>query len=273
MPVGAQATFSNTYISVGSGVVIAGGTTFGLAIPKPTGASLIINGQRLWRVSNGAVLIGSVTLSQRFQTTISGTQISVGSKFVAVDVSSFELALSKLTDTAPLIGGQVISKGSNGEVVVESLTLSQGSQTTIAGTAVSVGSNGIIIDDTSHQLPSAVESPVYINGQAFQRLPGGDVVVDAQTLSINAVTTVSGLPISVGAKDVVVAGTTHNLDPMPSTASIGAIIASMFAFEPLPPSSSLPTPETGNSSNPTSATGSGVFLGGAASLDVNVGFL
>ncbi|KAM0794646.1 hypothetical protein BDR22DRAFT_922317 [Usnea florida] len=273
MPVGAQATFSNTYISVGSGVVIAGGTTFGLAIPKPTGASLVINGQRLWRVSNGDVVIGSVTLSQGSQTTISGTPISVGTKFVAVDGSSFELALPKPTDSAPLIGGQCISKGSNGEVVVGSLTLSQGSQTKIAGTAVSVGSNGIMIDGTPYQLPSAVESPVYINGQAFQRLPGGDVVIDTQTLSVNAVTTVSGLPISVGAKDVVVAETTHNLDPMPSTASIGAIIASMFGFVPLPPSSSLSTPETANSSNSTSATGSGFLLGGAASLDVNVWFL
>ncbi len=209
IPLGGQVTVSNTPISVGSSVVVVDGTTYGLPISVPPGLPILIDGQRIWRDSNGDVVIGSVTLSPGSQTTIAGTPVSVGSTFVALAGSTFDLAPSQPTYTVPLIGGQTVSKAPDGAIVVGSLTVRQGSQTTISGTAVSVGSNDITIDGTSYALPLATESSIYIDGQSFERLADGNVVIDdGQILSVGAQTTVSGLPISVGVTDVV--GTTQH---------------------------------------------------------------
>lgn len=277
IPLGAQVTVSNTPISVGSSVVVVGGTTYGLPISIPPSLPILPNGQRIWRDSNGDVVIGSVTLSPGSQTTIAGTPVSVGSTLVAVAGSTFDLAPSRPTYTVPLIDGQTVTEAPDGAVVIGSLTLGQGSQTTISGTALSVGSNKIMIDGTPYALPLPTEKPIYIDGQSFERLPDGNVVVDdGQILNIGAQTTISGLPISVGVTDVVIAGTTYAVANQPtSTAAVGAMIASMFGFV------SAPTDAVGSAqnasgapggswSNSTSGAGSEVFLGVGARRDVDV---
>ncbi len=278
IPLGGQVTVSNTPISVGSSVVVVDGTTYGLPISVRPGLPILIDGQRIWRDSNGDVVIGSVTLSPGSQTTIAGTPVSVGSTFVAVAGSTFDLAPSQPTYTVPLIGGQIVSKAPDGAIVVGSLTLRQGSQTTISGTAVSVGSNDITIDGTSYALPLATENYIYIDGQSFGRFADGNVVIDdGQILSIGAQTTISGLPIFVGVTDVVIAGNTYAVvNQLTSAAAVGAMIASMFGFVS-PPTNAVGSAQTASrppkgssSSNFTSGPGSEFFLGVGASWGVDV---
>ena len=279
IPLGRQVTVSNTPISVGSSVVVVGGTTYGLPISVPPGLHILTNGQRIWRDSKGHVVIGSETLSPGSPTTTAGTPVSVGSTLVAVAGSTVDLAPSQPTYTVPLIGGQTISKAPDGAIEIGSLTLRQGSQTTISGTAVSVGSSDIMIDGTSYAVPLATKNPQYIDGQSFERLPTGNVVVHGQIPSIDAQTTVSGLPFSVGVTDVVIAGNTYAVvDQLTSTAAVGVMIASMFGFVSSTTNAvwSVQTasgPPEGSSSNSTSRAGSEVFLGVSARRDVDVWFL
>ncbi|MCJ1451607.1 hypothetical protein MMC28_001947 [Mycoblastus sanguinarius] len=245
-----------------------------------------IGNQKVSELVNGAIVVGDSTFSRGAQATFSNTPISVGSSFVVIGESTFGLAMSRPTGGALPLGGQTIQRSSDGDIIIGSFTLSQGSQTTISETPVSVESNSIIIGGTSYHLPPATGNSLEINGQSIERLPNGGVVVDGFTTSINAQTTVSGLPISVGANDVVIAGSTYELDPVSSSDAIGVMIASMFGFVPsstqsafdsgiigalTPTGSKSPQSTSGpaNLSNSSSSPGFESFIGVSASLSAN----
>ena len=151
-----------------------------------------------------------------------------------------------------------------------------------------MGSNNVVIGGTNHILPPATGNAVETDGQLIERLPNGAVVVDGHTMTVNAQSTISGHPISIGTKDIVIAGTTYQLDRLASstlTNAFGVMIASMFGF--VPPSTPLPsvaihtgtmggqTP-TGNGSThfqagKSNSSGSGVtaFVGVSSSLTLD----
>lgn len=261
-------------------------------IATPMMALPFIESQKLSTLVNGAIVVGDSTFSQGAQATFTGTPISVGSSFVVIGGSTFGLAVSRPTGSASLIGGQTIQRATGAGIIIGSLTLSQGSQTMISGTPVSVEPKSIVIGGTSYQLPSATGNSLEIDGQSFEHLASGKVVVFGHTMSVDAQTTVSALHISVGATDVVIAGSTYELDSISSSKStdaIGAMVASMFGFvssstqsrsrtvdsgitgtlAPTGFESSQSTSELVNLSASASSSGFESFIGASESLTVN----
>jgi len=199
---GFQTTITGTPLSVGSDFVIIGKSTY--ALPSPTDPAISL-------APNGAILIDGKTLTPGLQTVISGTAVSAGSSIVVVGGKTYNLPLP--TDSA-------FSRASNGNVVFEGITLSQGAQTTISGTAVSVGSTAIVVGGKTYSLPLPTNS-------AVSRASNGDMVFDGVTVT-SGTQTISGTAVSVGSNIIVVGGKTYSLplptDPAVSLASNGDVV-------------------------------------------------
>ena len=190
---------------------IAKGDTISAPSITPPPLLPFIGNQKVSEMANGAIAVGDSTISQGSQATFSNTPISVGSSFVVVGGSTFGLAGSGLTGPPPLIGGQTIQRASGGDIIIGTRTLSQGSRITISATPVYALSDGIVVDGTSYQLPTATGKSIKLNGLSVESLPDGDVIVDGHTLSIDAQTTVSGIVVSVGTNSIMVDGTLYQL--------------------------------------------------------------
>ena len=206
---GAQATVSGHTISVGSGNVVVDGSTQAL----PTSATpVIIGGVKVQPASNGAgVVVGSSTIVAGSQATISGHAISVGSTNIVVDGST--QALPTAAPSPVVMGGvTALPAPSGGGVLIGSSTLSVGSQATISGHAISVGSSNIVVDGSTQAIPAPSSlSPVVIGGITAQTALNGGVVIGSSTLVAGAQATVSGHAISVGSSNIVIDGTTQAL--------------------------------------------------------------
>ena len=116
------------------------------------------------------------------------------------------------------IAGRIFTILSNG-VAVAGQTLSTGQGTTVSGTPVSLGLDGLVIAGSTIKLPVTPTAPVITTaGQTFRLLSNG-VAVDGQTLSIGQGITVSGTPMSLGMDGLVIASSMINL-PAVSTAQL-----------------------------------------------------
>ncbi len=221
---GLQTVISGTAVSAGSSIVVVGSKTYSLPLPTDPAVSL---------APNGAIVVDGKTLTPGMQTVISGTAVSAGSGIVVVGGKTYNLPSP--TDSA-------VSRASNGDVVYEGITLSQGAQTTISGTAVSVGSNAIVVGGKTYSIPLPTDSAVSLASN-------GDIVFNGVTMTQGAQTTISGTAVSVGSQVIVVGGKTYAL-PKPTKAPgaeasiLGAIIASMHGY----------VPSTADSASPTSAS-------------------
>ena len=116
LPPGAQTTRSGHKISVGSGIVIADGTSYTL------------------ETSSGEVIIRSLRLPVGVQVARSGRMVSAGSDLVVVDGISYTV------------------DASNGGVILGTLTLPPGAHTTYLGHSISVSSGLILVDGISYTL-------------------------------------------------------------------------------------------------------------------------
>ncbi|KAL8819058.1 MAG: hypothetical protein Q9191_007815 [Dirinaria sp. TL-2023a] len=139
---GAQTTISGTAVSVGGNILIVGGKTYALPLPTDSAVS---------RESNGAVVFDGHKLVPGTQTTISGTVISLVSDSLIVDGKTYALPLP--TDPA-------VSLASNGAVVLDGVTLTQGEQTVVEGTSVSLEQGFVVVQGTTYALPTTSSGPL-----------------------------------------------------------------------------------------------------------------
>ena len=116
LPPGAQTTRSGHIISVGSGIVIADGTSYTLEI------------------SSGEVIIRSLRRPVGVLTTRSGRVVSAGLDLVVVDGISYA------------------ADASNGGIILGNLALPPGAHTTYLGHSISVSSGLILVDAISYTL-------------------------------------------------------------------------------------------------------------------------
>ena len=220
-------------------------------------------GASLQEASGGGVKIGTVTIAPGAQTTHSGHAVSVGSSFVLVDGTSFDL--QSLQSGAP--PGIAITTGpsqqdlSPGGVVVGTTTLAPGVQSIYSGQTISVGSSVFAIDVTSYSkassaggfiigtttLPpgaqitssghviSGASDSVVIDGSSYafatagtsqQDLSPGGLVVGTTTLAPGVQSTFSGHTISVGSSVFALDGTSY------SKASGGGLIIGTTTLPP-----------------------------------------
>ena len=156
----------------------------------------------------------------------------------------------------PSIGDHQIQKEEGGGIVFGSTTLLPGDQTTQDGTSLSIGSDRIIIGDStiplaaptghvseSNPVVMAAPDPVIIDGSTVNRLPGGGVLIAGSTYSPGADTTISGTAVSVAADSLVIDGVTQTL-----------------------PSENNPTPILVGGQTIAKASNGGVMIGGSTYL-------
>ena len=225
--VGSQASVNGHAISVGATNVVVDGTTNALPNSAPTAPSapILINGQQVQRAPDGGVIFGTTTIPQGTQTNIGGHLLSVGSTNVVVDGITSALPNPGTTPAASPIffNGQQVQRAPDGGVVFGSVSLAPGTQTSIGGHSLSIGSTNLVMDGTTSALPSfgttPTSSPLLVNGQQMQRASDGSLMIGSITIPPGAQTTMAGHAISVGASSIVMDGSTYTL---PATA--GAVV-------------------------------------------------
>ena len=225
--VGAQASVNGHAISVGATNVVVDGTTNALPTPAPTAPSVpvLINGQEVQRAPDGGVIFGTATIPPGAQTSVGGHLISAGPSNVVVDgVTSALPSYGAHPASSPIfVNGQQMQRAPDGGVLLGSVSLAPGAQTSIGGHSLSIGSTNVIVDGVTSTLPSPgttpTTSPLLINGQQMQRAPDGGLIVGSITIPPGAQITIAGHTISIGVSSVLLDGNTYAL---PTTA--GAIL-------------------------------------------------
>ena len=224
---GAVAAVSGQRLSVASnGVVVANGspvaTVAGIAHGGSNSGTITAGGQTLsYAASNGAIFVGSQTLTPGSVATIAGQQVSLGSNGV-LDVNGSPVATAPAAGTTPapavgsssgvlIAGGQTLSYSqlSNGGLVIGSTTLSPGSAATIDGQVVSVNPEGVVDVNGSPAAtgptggsPSGV---LTVGGQtvSYTELSQGNLVVGSSTLTPGSLVTINGQVVSLAPDGVV----------------------------------------------------------------------
>lgn len=196
----------------------------------------------LQEASGGGVKLGTVTIAPGAQTTHSGHVVSVGSSFVLVDGTSFDLQ-SSYSGAPPGIAyttGPSQQKVAGGGVVVGTTTLAPGAQIKYSGHTISVGFERFAVDGTSYSLASS-----------------GGLIMGTTTLPLGAQTTTSGHIISVGSGSVVIDGSSYTWatgssspTSTPASENLGGLIMSAFGAGVAANSSASPLAFTGDAVKP-----------------------
>ncbi len=226
---GIQTTIAGQVVSAGgNGNIVLDGTTHAFpSPPKATPTPFLIGTQPVQMASDGAILVGDHTIAAGSETTVSGHIVSAGaSGGLVVDgtTHAFQPTLAA-TPTPFLIGSQTIAQASNGALVVAGQTLSQGAVTTMSGHVISVGPSNILLDGTTHLLPSPppTPTPFLIDFQTIAQASNGALIVGSQTLSPGAQTTISGHVLSIGTNALILDGLTHALPSRTALPDAGAL--------------------------------------------------
>ena len=182
-------------------------------------------GASLHEASGGGLQLGTVTIGPGAQTTHSGHIFSVGSNFVLVDGTSFDLQSANPVTPPGLAytGAPPQQDGSGGGgVAIGTTKFPPGAQTTYSGHTLSVGSNVFAVDGTS-----------------YSEAAGGGLILGAATFPPGTQITQSGHVISVGSSSVVVDGTSYawaagasSPTSTPASDNLGGLIMSAFGTGP-----------------------------------------
>ena len=215
---GQAATINNHQVSVGPSDVVVDSNTYAFApLTTPPAIPITVAGLSMQSASNGGVIIAGQTLAPGVQTTIGGHTISVGAGNVVVDGNTHILPTAiPAPPPQPLIGGSTMQRASDGAVLIGSSTLLIGSQVTIAGHVISVGSANVVVDGTTNALPTPgpSPSPILLNGQTIQRASNGGLIIGTSTIAPGSQITIAGYIISVGPNNIILDSSTYALPPV-----------------------------------------------------------
>lgn len=153
----------------------------------------------LQEAPGGGLKLGTVTIPPGATTTHSGHTFSVGSKFVLVDGTSFDLQSTNpsVTPGSAHSGGPSQHDGYGGGIVIGSTRLPSGTQTTYSGHIVSASSNIVVVNNISYAIRSS----------------GSDLIIGSSTLPFGAQTAYSGHTVSAGPGLFVLDGISYFLSP------------------------------------------------------------
>ena len=157
IPPGSTASLLGHSIVANFDNVIVDGTTHSLApataypAETPTSTPLEIANQPVLIAANGELVVAGSTIAQGSTTRLLDHAISVGPDSVIVDGTTHAFAPATahpLETPTPLeIANKPVLKAANGGIVLAGSTIPQGSQTSLFGHVISVGANGVIVDD------------------------------------------------------------------------------------------------------------------------------
>ena len=205
---GQAITVSGTPISLGlDGLVIASST---INLPDiPVAQVLTAAGQTVTIAANGGVIIAGTTLVPNAPAVnIAGTRISLGPNGLIVGTST--ISLPTVTSSAVIsAAGQAGILGPDGYFTIAGTTLSpEAPAITVAGTRISLGSNGLIIGPSTLPLPPT--SMVTIAGHAYplSKISNGLAIGDSTLHSGQPAITISGTPVALEGSGLVIGTST-----------------------------------------------------------------
>ncbi len=218
--------------------VVAGGITFQAshvqssnAVALETPATLSVGNNPVLKAANGGLIVAGTTISQGSTTSLLGHVIAANSDNVVLDGTTHSLApvtaypVESPTSTPLEIANRPVMQAANGDLVIAGSTVTQGSTTSFLGHAISLGSDNVVVDGTTHTFgpvtahPLETPAPLEIANQPVVKATDGGLVIAGTTVPLGSQTSLFGHIISVGADNVVDDGKT--LSFAPSTEAAG----------------------------------------------------
>ena len=204
---------------------------------------LSIGDEAVQKGSNKGSSVASQTIAQGGQASLSGTLVSIDADKIAlngvIDAVTSETPTPVQDPVRSLqnrlsIDSYPVQKGPDGNLLVAGQTVSESSMTSVLGALVSVVSNDIVLDGTTHAVQPITQAPIQttvappplsIGSYPVQQVQNGAFFVASNTIAPGNYATVSGIAISVGSDRIVIDGSTHALQPaaptnQPKTVSI-----------------------------------------------------
>ena len=204
-PGGSAATISGTVVSLGpSGALLIGSSSTNIlpTLSAVAGPVFTVGGLTFTKSSSNVLVDGKTLAAGGPAATVAGTQVSLA--------SDGRLVVGSLTTNVPIstssgevftAGGFVFTEGSS-DVVVDGETLFLGgSPVTVAGTQVSLGSDGkLIVGSLTTNLPTSITSgPIFTAGGLVFTEGSSDLVVEGKTVFPGgSPVTIAGTPVTLG---------------------------------------------------------------------------
>lgn len=252
---GSQTTVAGHVVSAGAGssnnVVIDGSTqtlatsaSAVLQTPSPLQAPVLIGGQSVARASNGAIVIGSSTFAPGTQATIDGHTISAapnndnvvvdGTTQILPTTAGAVLETPAPTQAPVLIGGESVTRASNGGLIIGTSTLPPDTAATIAGHTISANANSdnVIVDGTNYALPTTP-------GAILQTFASPLTTATPTPAPEPIVTLANGAVISAGGAAATISGLVASVLPDESGIVIGSTAYPMPSPSPTAAPSSI----------------------------------
>lgn len=204
----------------GTSHAIISGQTYSIgSSAEPT--TIVVNGQTISIGSNGVGFASTTLAGWEFRSTaIAGVSIGVGASAVVISGTTYNIGPTA-TPTTVVVNGQTLSIGSGG-VGFASTTL-QGSSfatTVVGGVTLGIEPSQVVISGTTYNIgPSATPTTIVVNGETISIGPSGAGFAST-TLRGLTTTAVGGITLGVGASQVVISGTTYNIDPSATPTTI-----------------------------------------------------
>lgn len=208
--------------------LIFGGTTYRPTSVPGASSAYIINGQT---ITPGAAPV-----------TISGTPVSVAANGASAVVGGLteDLGASASSEPAITFDGSTYHPitGAPSDYVVGSQTLTPGGVITVSGTPISLATNGAsAVIGSSTQNLQMTKPPLTFGGSTYYPVgPSSDYVIDGQTITPGASTTISGTPISLASDGATAVVGTSTEDLLPSLTSGAVLTIGGQSFTPNPTS-------------------------------------
>ena len=221
LSIGQEITVSWTAISLGlDGLVIASST---INLPAVSTAQVLTAaGQTMTIGANGGVIIAGTTLVPNAPAVnIAGTRISLGPNGLIVGAST--ISLPTITSAAVFsAAGQAGILGLDSYFTIAGTTLSpEAPAITLAGTRISLGSNGLIIGSSTLPLPST--SMVTIAGHAYpvSKVSNGLVIGGSTLHNGQPANTISGALVALEGSGLVIGTSTIPYQDIAPSSALG----------------------------------------------------
>ena len=195
------------------------------AIAMETPAPLLVGSNPVSQAADGGLLIAGSTISPGSTASLLGHVIAANFDNVVVDGTTHFLApvtarpVEAPTATPLEIANSPVLKAANGDLIIAGSTVSQGSKTSLLGHAISVGSDKVVLDGTTHALgpitahPLETPAPLEIANQPVIKDVNGGLIIAGTTIPQGSRTTLFGHVISVGTSNVIDDGKTLTFAP------------------------------------------------------------
>ena len=219
-------TFEPKAPTIGSAInepIVAGGITFqpstiqgSNTFASETPAPLSVDGNPILQAANGDLIVAGTTIPPGSTASLLGHSIVANFDNVIVDGTTHSLApvtaypAESPTSTPLEIANQPVLIAANGDLVVAGSTITQGSTTRLLNHAISVGSDNVIVDGTTHAFapvtapPLEAPTPLEIANKPVFKAANGGIVLAGSTIPQGSQTSLFGHVISVGANGVIV---------------------------------------------------------------------